>query len=188
MTEKRVIKMEQQWINKALKTWKSSDNDLEHALVGIMGETGELADLYKKETFKKAGYYFRCECGHLENKHKRDPGCFGSVYPPCPCKEYYPHVYAELGDISYYVRVAFHLLGEPPVGNVPPFEENVLKNLANIQKTVGEMLLSKNYQNFMHDIYFSFLNLCTIFDIRAEKIYERNYKKLNKEGFHGWAE
>ena len=70
---------------RALRTWHTSatprDKQRDHAILGLVGEAGELADLHKKDVFKP---------GHESTKEERID---------------------ELGDVLYYVAILAHLDG-----------------------------------------------------------------------------
>lgn len=70
---------------RALSTWHSNgfpiDLQRDHAILGLVGEAGELADLHKKDVFKP---------GHESSKQERID---------------------ELGDVLYYVAILAHLDG-----------------------------------------------------------------------------
>jgi NTP pyrophosphatase (non-canonical NTP hydrolase) len=70
---------------RALSTWHSNGFPAhlqrDHAILGLVGEAGELADLHKKDVFKP---------GHESSKQERID---------------------ELGDVLYYVAILAHLDG-----------------------------------------------------------------------------
>lgn len=76
--------MSDKYQERALRTWHidlDSDLQRDHAILGLVGESGELANLHKKDVFKP---------GHASDKWQR---------------------LDELGDVFYYLCILAHLDG-----------------------------------------------------------------------------
>jgi hypothetical protein len=187
--------------SKALESWYKEDNplrlELRHPLIKLVGEAGELLDLYGKQEYKSGFSWRDCkECGqssddifHGEEKNSH---------------VYIPKVLDELGDWWYYIRIITWQKGISIKDWVD--EENcvtrynfaALETIAQLNKMnrfcskvldryVATGKITKFQLKNLHFAFSYFYDLLIKLDYSIDQLTELNYKKLNSEPTqHGW--
>lgn len=182
----------EQAINKALESWKSGDNDILHAALGLVGEAGELIELYKKDQFKPGYSWWNCKrCG----KHYKYDDLTQKVYKfkQCECDIYTPLILDELGDWFYYWRILVHLEAlDSILIRQPEKHDNILipiKDLMDASYDLLDIYLNWDYISTDQLIYTyqTLIDILCGLDTTLDHLTELNYQKLNSEPtHHGW--
>jgi len=185
---------------KALTTWYAKDDplhlDSRHPCIKLAGECGELLDLYAKDEYKPNFSWWNCKhCGYGDASHS-------GIYRECyEFKGYYtPKVLDELGDISYYLRILAYQKGmtfEELCEGFKQYQhyyiENDLLNLLSSLLGDSHQILSDYLDDGIIEIghlkycAYNFLAILHKLDCPLERLLELNYRKLNTESQHGWA-
>lgn len=181
---------------KALKTWYSKDDPLyldpRHPLIKLVGEAGELLDLYGKEEYKPDFSWWNCKhCGYGDASHSlHTKKCYDLR------GTYTPLVLDELGDFSYYLRICMwqsRMSFCSAIANgFYPYESSIEKHLSELA-----YLASSQYRYWLQSgkvskgryyrMIYNFVNILFKVDISLEKLIDLNYRKLNSEPTaHGW--
>lgn len=126
-------------IEKALLTWYKPSNPLykdpEPFTDGLIAETGELYALYKNERWKDGFSWFDCKhCKQGKDFHFNKLRCDGKLTFFNP-KIYTPKVLDELGDVWYYLRVAYWFYDME-------FEEDKEDFYSNTRNSIISMMIS----------------------------------------------
>ncbi len=162
----------QQW---ALLTWYPIDSplhlDARHPAIGLAGEAGELLNLYKKFEYKP---------GHSFDKEK---------------------FILELSDYSYYLRILAYIKGVTFTSLCIEYAEiyqkrytkdDILKLLNGLMSESSGLLNHFIYDStigtgYLRGCTFYFLAILHKLDTPLPVLLDLNYKKLNTETQHGWA-
>lgn len=162
-------------ISKTLETWHGGDGEegKSNCLLSMMGETGEIINLYRKRRFKP-GYELKREVA-LD----------------------------EIGDIWYYVRIWAYLnrdrieledLDRHIKGNLFPKSEGEEKLLAALFNKVNDLVNDRLYEHRrlwspgeLTVIIILIEGLLDEWDCSLDELTELNYQKLTKNAdHHGW--
>ncbi len=188
-------------IEMALATWYAKSSplhfDSRHPCIKLAGECGELLDLYAKNEYKPNFSWWNCkECNKPLDTHVENH-CVNTIIS---LSTYTPLVLDELGDISYYLRILTYIrqLSFETLCREfsPKFWDfaGLDRLLALLNQESADILTHFMVTGKLdeHSITIShatnlFLAILHKLDCPLEKLLDLNYKKLNTENQHGWA-
>ena len=187
----------------ALKTWYDKSNSLHldprHPAIKLVGEAGEILDLYGKHEYKPGFDWWNCKhCKRPQEVHHTILATHDG------CQNYSPLILDELGDYSYYLRIlayqkemTFEDIGKPynEINNKLFYSNDDLLELLSAlnfasAKVLANYLQTKNvFTGNLSDCTFYFLAILDNLDIKLQTVLDLNYKKLNSEpSNHGWRD
>ena len=178
------------YIEYVLLTWYSEDHplhlELKHPAMKLVGEIGELMDLWAKNEYKPGFDWQKCKhCGSR-------PGYQRDMMHAMDCDSYVPLVLDEIGDIDYYLRVLSYITASQifDVYNSPNegIDKLLLRMSLNASIFAFEAIIGGKVYVERLRLVASYLEaLVAELGVTMEEIRELNYKKLNSEETnHGW--
>lgn len=176
----------------ALKTFNTEGDDpINHALLGLAGETGELLDLWKKNQYKPGFSWWNCKkCGFKGGGYELKAMVHDG------CDNFTPLILDELGDYSYYARIVSiptEISFEAMVAKFNPDGWDGLEDLL-IDLSYQSIKLLKYYRTYgdidpmrLQNCVSVMLAIMSKLGVTLEQVLNLNYAKLNSEPTaHGW--